>query len=500
MSQVLPQSKLGKIVTKPLVDGFARIDVANSEALEILNLSPVSTVWGRSSGRPIYDRLPGISQGYREEYFGEVGRGLVYVEPQFGVTFGPGSLEVGALQNDPRVLVVYNGTITWAYGQIQTDTLAVNLETIIDGGIQDGSYQVGYYLNQVSPDEAKYSKYEVQNYSLGASQTIYFASAEAKYHPVLSIFSEPTDGSWTPTEFFETGAYSDGSQVIMDFTESVVAREFSIEATSSGLASAKCALYASDDAVIWNLEDSVSSRNGIWSLQSPSEVGYRYFKFFFWDGTADVSEVRYSGEAVFRVQRPTGFTSEAEIFLEGEYDEIDRPHITLAIFTVGTYEISKIRDTRSQTSVKYEPVASWLTDFQDSTLRSLVSSIEGYSSLYMSPSKGGELFYERLLEENFALESDTTTPQIIFPSGAELEPGWTAVGEAALGTEPIGDVVATDPQGFVIIGTEIPFSQSDSSVRPNRIILLSDPTLSSSLANKAYTDSALIPSLDNGKY
>ena len=90
MSQVLPQSKLGKIVTKPLVDGFARIDVANSEALDILNLSPVSTVWGRSSGRPIYDRLPGISQGYREEYFGEVGRGLVYVEPQFGVTFGPG--------------------------------------------------------------------------------------------------------------------------------------------------------------------------------------------------------------------------------------------------------------------------------------------------------------------------------------------------------------------------------------------------------------------------
>ena len=229
-------------------------------------------------------------------------------------------------------------------------------------------------------------------------------------------------------------------------------------------------------------------------------MGHRYFKFFFWDGTADISEVRYSGEAVFRVQRPTGFTSEAEIFLEGEFDEIARPHITLAIITVSNYEISEIRDTRSQTSVKYEPVASWLTDFQDSTLRSLLSSIEGYSSLYLSPSKGGELFYERLLEENFALESDTTTPQIVFPSEVELEPKWTVVGEAALGTEPIGDDIATDPQGFVIIGTEIPFFQSNSSVRPNKIILLSDPTLSSSLANKAYTDLALIPSLDNGKY
>ena len=44
MSEVLPQSKLGKLVTKPLVDGFARVEVANDEALEILSLNPVETV------------------------------------------------------------------------------------------------------------------------------------------------------------------------------------------------------------------------------------------------------------------------------------------------------------------------------------------------------------------------------------------------------------------------------------------------------------------------
>ena len=500
MSQVLPQSKLGKIVTKPLVDGFAKIDVANFEALKILNLSEVSTVWGRSSGRPIYDRLPGISQGYREEYFGEVGRGLVYVEPQYGSSVGPGSLQVGALQNDPRVLVIYNGTITWAYGQIQTDTLAINLETIIDGGIQDGSYQVGYYLNRVSPDEAKYSKYEVQDYSLGASQTIYAASAEAEYHPVLSIFSEPSDGSWTPTEFFKAGDYADGSYVTMDFTEPVVAREFSIRATSPQLATARCALYASDNAIVWTLQDSVTARDGIWAPQSQNEIGNRYFRLFFWDGTADVSEVRYSGEALFRNQRPSGFTSEAEIFLEGEFDEIERPHIVLAIITVSNFRVPEIRDTRSQTSIKYEPVAGWLTEFQDTSLRFLISSIEDYSSLYMSPLGGGELFYEKLLEENFTLGPDTATPQITFPSNVELEPGWIVVGEAALGSDPIGDAVATNPQGFVIIGTEIPFFQSNSSVQPNQIILLAEPTLPSSLATKAYTDFALIPSLDNGNY
>lgn len=493
-----PQSQLGKIVTRPLVDGFARVEVANDEALKILALEPVDTVWGRKSGRPIYDRLPGVSEGYREEYFGEVGRGLVYIDPQFGTLNGPGSLEIGAWQEDPRVLVVYNGTITWAYGQIQTDTLAVNLETVVEGGIQDGSYQVGYYLNRVSPDVVRYSKYFVEDYSLGGSQTVYAANREAKYHPVVSMFSEPADGSWTPTEFNEAGPYEDGSFVTLDFTETVVAREFLLTAATT--ATAKCALYSSDDAIVWTLEDSVSATGNGWAVRSSKDAGARYFRFFFWGGTADVAEVRYTGEAVFQNQKPTGFTSEAEIFLEGEYDEIDRPHIVLAIISVSNFEITSIRDVRSQTSRKYEPVASWLTTFQDENLRSLITGIEGYSTLYMSPTAGGELFYEQLLEENFVLESETRTPTVVFPSAAELEPGWTVVGEANITTDPLDLELATNPQGFTILGQEIPFFRSNSSVSPSSIILLADPSAAGDLANKGYVDLALIPSLDNGKF
>lgn len=500
MSEVLPQSKLGKIVTKPLVDGFAKVEVANPEALDILSLNPVDTVWGRSLGRPIYDRLPGVSEAYKEEYFGEVGRGLVYVEPKFGTLVGPGSLEVGAWQEDPRVLVVYNGTITWAYGQISTSTLAINLETVVSGGIQDGSYQVGYYLNRISPDEVRYPKYFVEDYSLGASQTIYEANKEAKYHPVVSMFSEPSEGTWTPAEFSETGKYEDASTVTMDFTEVVVARQFELVASSSALSTAKCALYSSNDAIVWYLEDSISSLNGKWSLRSSRDNGARYFRFFFWDGLANVSEVRYTGEALFQNQRPTGPTSEAEIFLEGEFDEILRPHIVLAILSVKNFEVVDIRDVRSQTSRKYEPVASWLTDFQDQSLRSLITSIENYSTLYMSPKTGGDVFYEQLLQENFVLEPETKTPTIFFPSSIELEPGWELVGEANLTTDPANDEIATNPQGIAILGQEIPFFQSNSLVEPRSVILLRDSTVADSLATKGYTDIALIPSMDNGKF
>ena len=496
----LPQSQLGGIVTKPLADGFARIDVANDEALKVLDLSPVDTVWGRPSGRPIYDRLPGVSQGYKEEYFGEVGRGLVYIEPQFGSSVGLGSLQVGALQNDPRVLVVNNGIITWAYGQISTDTLAINLETIIEGGIQDGGYQVGYYLNRVSPDIPTYSKYQVQDYSLGSSKTIYNTDAEAKYHPVLNMFSEQDDGSWRPTEFGATGDYPNGKSVTMDFTEPVVAAEFNLIGSSPTLATAKCALYSSNDAVVWDLQDSVNPTKGIWTLRSSADDPNRYFRLFFWNGETDIREVRYSGEAFFRNQRPTGPTSAAEIFLEGEYDEIDRPHITLAYLTVRNFEITEVRDVRSQTSRKYEPVASWLTDFQDFSLRSVITSIESYSSLYMSPTTGADILYERLLEESFVFDSETKTPVIYFPSGVELAPGYTVIGEAAIGTDPLNEDIASNPQGFVIIGQEVPFYRSDSVVSPQEVIFVRDPSDAGDMATKNYVDFALIPSLDNGKY
>jgi hypothetical protein len=500
MSEVLPQSELGRIVTKPLADGFAKVNVANQEALEILALTPTSTVWGGPFGRPIYDRLPGVSEGYRREFFGERGRGFVYIDPQFGSSVGPGSLQVGAWQEDPQVLIVYNGTITWAFGQIETNTLALNLSNVVPNGIQDGSYQIGYYLNRVDPDKATFSKFAVENYSLGASETIYAADAEAKYHPVVSMFSEPSDGSWKPSEFGETGDYVDGSSVTMDFTEAVVAKTFTLVAAETGLATALCALYSSDDAIVWNLEDSVAPRNNEWILNCGLNDGARYYRLFFWGGEADISEVRYTGEAIFRDRQPVVPRSEAELFLEGEFDQIDRPHLVLAIVTVSNYEITEIRDTRSQTSIKYEPVASWLTEFQDSSLRFLITSIENYSSLYMAPTATLDTYYERLLEENFVFESETKTPVITFPSSIELEDGWILIGDALLETDPLVENLAVDPSGLIIDGQEIAQFQSNSSVTPFNIILLAEPTAAEDLATKVYADIALIPSLDNGQY
>ena len=286
----------------------------------------------------------------------------------------------------------------------------------------------------------------------------------------------------------------------MDFTEAVVAQRFVLTATTPALATAYCALYSSDDAIVWDLQDSASPVDGSWTLLSSSNAGARYFRLFFWGGEADVAEVRYTGEALFQNKRPTGFTSEAEIFLEGEYDEINRPHVLLAVITVSNYEIIGVRDERSQTSRKYEPVASWLTDFQDKSLRELITGIEGYSELYMSPVSGARQFYEQLLEENFVLRPETETPTIAFPSAIKLEPGQVSLGEAYLAVEPLAELLATDPLGFEMAGENVPAFTSNSSVKPKAVILLAPPVEPGDMVNKAYSDAAIVPSLDNGKF
>jgi hypothetical protein len=460
MSQTLPQSQLGPIVTRPFVDGFARVLVSDDESLRILSKSPEKTVWGGAFGRPIYDRLPGVSEGYRKEYAGETNRGMVYIDPQFGAISGPGSLEVGAWEKDRRVLVIYNGTITWTNGQIDTDTLAINLENVIQDGIQDGVYQVGYYLNLESQQDLTFGKYRIEDASLGGSNTLFETTREARYHPVEGVIGEKQEGSWKPTEFAKAGDYPDGTFITFDFTEAVVAEGFSVVARTGSASTANCALYRSDDAISWYLEDSVKASRGTWDLIGAYIEGSRYYRLFFWGGIVEVEEVKYTGEAIFPNRRPIGPVSTSEIFMEGIFDEVDRPHILLATVTVKNFEVVEITDKRVTSPTKYEPVSRWLTDFQDTGLKKVFTNVETYSEKFLSPQAGGFHFYDDLLQSDFILQSETKTPGIEFPSLIE----------------------------------------NIKDVTPQAIILLTDPEQDSDLATKIYSDTTLIPSLDNGQF
>jgi len=498
MTEVLPESLLGPIQAVPSVTGLSRFDIVSDESREVKRLQPEPTVWGYPSGRPVYDRLPGVSEGYRLDYFGDGKIGLVYVDPQFGTLSGPGSLEVGRLPDDASILIIQSGTITWSYGQIPTTGLAIDLRSIVSGGVQDGAYQLGYYLNYTQPENQSYSLYRVENYSLSNTPSVYEASKEANYFPVEYAFSEVDDGSWRPDPDGATGDYFTGSSVTVDFTLPVTAEEFFLGGSS--ISRGRCALYSSNDAIVWTLDDQ-RYFDGSWRFNVSRDTPARYWRFFFWDGAADVTNIRYTGEALFPNQRPSGPVSSVEPFLEDDvFAEVDRPYILLAQVEVKDQQVVTINDLRRQTSTKYEPVAKWLTDFQDKNLRSLVTDISEYASRYMAPPTACEDMYLELSSETFLLESEIERAKIIFPGYVELEPGWNVILDAELQDDPLARTVRADPGGIDIFADAVTFYRSNSSVKPSEIIFLSDPTEDEDLATKFYVDFKLIPSLDNGRY
>lgn len=490
----------GRIITKPLSDGTVKIKVLSDEGARVKSITPVPTIWGREDGKPIYDRLPGVSESYKKEYFGEVGRGLVYIDPQFGNAVGDGSLQVGKWGEDEHVLIIESGAITWAYGTIETDTLAIDLRLINgeEGPIQDGEYQVGYYLDYVQDVVEETSLFNITESSLGASVSIYKASATNRNQPVSAMFSEVDLRSWSPGPFSLTGSYTEGESVIVDFTAPVKCDTFVLSAENARSARATCAVYRSDDGIVWFLEDSRNSIENSWTLIPRSQSRHRYWRFFFWDGTVSVSNVTYTGEAFFQNLRPTGPITRVEPFIEGKFDQIDRPHIVLATVAVKDKAIVRVTDNRKISSIKYEPVASWLTDFHDTTLRKIFKSVEQYSSLYLSPVTGADNIYEELLSSGFQLSESFSRQELILPERISLAEGWFITSNADLQTDPAGQGVTTNPNGIQIIAEAISLYRSNSSVTPSAAIFIGEPEEASDFATLNYVEQSLILDLDNG--
>lgn len=501
MTQILPESSLGPIVTKPFVDGFAKIEVISEEAQKVKFLEPELTVWGREDGRPIYDRLPGVSQAYRLDFFGERDLGYVYIDPQYGRTFGPGSLLVGSWERDPSVLVIENGTITWRHGQVVANALALDLRNVVDGGVPDGEYYVGYYLSYDNPKESDLiGEYAVKDSSLAATTCLFGGSRYAENHPVSAAFSAISDGTWLPAEFGYAGTYADGSSLVVDFTKSLVEEEFVLKGGDLGLNTATCALYRSNDGISWYFETQATAPGNEWRLAVSSEEPWRYWRFFFWGGTAEISEITFSGVAVFRNRYVSTGTSVLEPFLEEIEPNFNfvRPHTLLAGIEVRNKQVVSVADYRQITSIKFEPVAAWLTDFQDGSLKGLFDSISNYSNQYMAPPTAADVLYSELLAGDIAIGPETGQNRIQLPSSVSLEQPHYLVGDPSLLTTPGLDELSTDPNTLVIEGQNVQLYGSDSVVLPQKVILLAEPAAAGDLATAAYSKIILTPSLDNG--
>ena len=225
----------------------------------------------------------------------------------------------------------------------------------------------------------------------------------------------------------------------------MAAEGFTVKADPDQPPTASCAVYLSDDAIIWNKADEVRPTNGEWKLDVRGSKSTRYVKFFFYDGSASISDIRYTGEAYFPDLRTVGPVTIAEPYLDDLYAEVEGDFIVLAQVTVINGVISQIGDLRRFIDRKYEPVASWLTTFPDEQLTCLFDDVQHYATKYLAPPTADYHFYTELDDSichglgELTLGNEDEAPRIVFPDEVEIS------GSATIGLTVDGINLVEDP-------------------------------------------------------
>ena len=153
-----------ELVTKIKGNGTTPHKVYDPRALDVLDAKPQYSAWGWEHGRPIYHRLPMVSEAYQKSY--DADQAMVYLDPTIPIAKGPGTLECFKSERDWRILEVMDGTISWKHGEFDVERRRIDLMEFNNGfGLQDGEYQVGYVLTHVDeePEESRFPGFVLAN-------------------------------------------------------------------------------------------------------------------------------------------------------------------------------------------------------------------------------------------------------------------------------------------------------------------------------------------------
>ena len=517
-------------VTTPVVaavrsQGLVKPRVATDEALKILNRRPINTVWGQAYGLPIYDRLPGIEQAYKLEAGPD--SAFVYVEPNFPKYEGPGSLQPGRDPSNFSIFVMESGEITWSRGSKLVDRLAVDIALLNEGkGLEDGQYKAGYLMGFAEPPTPAASLGTVVNAVISDAEIGYAVARDTVGHPDFFALTEDVGEAWWAAEDTSAGSYANGAWYTLDLKEPVNTDQIKFVGQPDQRATATMAVYYSDDAIIWYKQDQIAPIDGTWTFQTPeSTTKHRYWRFFFWGGYVTVGNILYTGEALFPDQRKLGYINTATPFIDDLYEEIDSVHLLVATFTVVGGKIVSTTDQRDFIQRKYEPVAQWLTSFEDLMLRCYFEDIEKYAELYMAPPTADYHFYQEL-DTNLCsgegpIDVGTWTggQNIVFPDevaltyNIEVNPNETYELPSFFVSDTLAnldaDVYEFDPNtglpiafGETLLANGIITIPGPGGVKPYMVDFVASPALDSDLANKVWTDGTLQTGrdIDNGIY
>jgi len=416
--QLIPIS--GGIQTLQTSTQRRSVNTLSLQNIAVKKLESRPTEWV-AGGRPIYRRLPAVSETYQTNFFdilpatntaiqlgGTQDVGYVYIPWGEGI-FGPVSAEAIASESYGD-LIIKAGQIVWKYGTTVVPPAILNLKELDFGS---GRYLVAYQL--VYDDAPTENYYRVEDYSLAGTKLIITSSSDNvlgwRYSAINAFlnsttywsnsdtyfpnYAQPTESflQWESNETFQSSPIV--PETILPSAYSTVILRCPSGTSYTGSATLSYVNGAGFSAV---MSTSVSvddtSQYFQFEIVSPSlQTGWRVD---FTDLNVKVQSINVSGVVTKITRQAEPSTRCALAIYPAEAvpttvfnslgEEVPATYCNLAYIDVDSnYLLLDIQDIRPIIHREYKPIADWLTRPFDEDLTNFYEQVKGYSVLWMNP-------------------------------------------------------------------------------------------------------------------
>lgn len=379
--------------------------------VEAKSLQSRPTEWVEE-GRPIYRRLPSVSETYQIDFDADGEIGYCYIPWGEGI-FGPVSTQVVATDTRKGIFVK-GGVVVWKYGR------NVVIPTLVDFTVLDvppGRYLVGYDLEY--DDEPFEAIYSVEDFAL-TGETLNLTSSTDNIvgwrYPVSSAFTNNSRQTWKNKDTL-LPPYAQPAVAYVQWETELASAYSSITLrcpdNSSFTGTASLSYLVNGEKTPVDTVAVQSDEQGQYftiPVNFPSfQTGWRVD---FSDTSVSIQSVSVTGQ-ITQVRRPSGPVPKASLSLYGNlFAPKDRVFCALAYVDVGdSYLVEEVIDIRNITHRNLEPVANWLTTFWDENLINLQQTIKHFAPEWMAPPSALKVEYENLTKEGVVLSDSVTLGQ-----------------------------------------------------------------------------------------
>ena len=416
MSQLLTPTGNGIIPEIQTTLRTSRVNLLSPQYIEAKSLESRPTEWV-PGGRPIYRRLPAVSETYQIDFFNivpesNVGPGYIeevgYVFVPWGESdLSPSSVRVSVSESKGD-LIISSGNLVWKQGKTFVYPALINLEVL---EVLNGRYDLAYQL--IYNDEPLPFQYSVTDFVLTGLPLTITASTDSITgwrYPAVNAFLDTTTLNWSTEDSYypsyaqPTSSYIQWESVLAQSYESITLR------CPTGTAyTGTATLYYVNSGVLSEVTTTAISSDTTgqyFTLPVTSQVLQTGWRVEFSSAKISIQSITVTG-IITLLEKPSVPVPRASLVLYPSGTlPVGETFCSLAEITVNNdYQVTKLRDTREVIRRDYTPVADWLTKPFDTDLISLYEEVSIYPTTWMNPPTAMKQEYAELTQYQVIVEN-----------------------------------------------------------------------------------------------